>query len=104
LGMRADALIGRDVLTIAAPSQRDASSQFARALSEVLERGVEHVLSLHDTDAPPSFNVDYCRLLPIADGGALILLGETMSPSVSERLSGAHSLAALLEPLKPALQ
>ena len=39
----------------------------------------------------PSFNVDYCRLFPIADGGALILLGETMSPSVSERLSRARS-------------
>ena len=97
LGVRADALIGRDVLTIAGPAQRDPSSHFARALTEVLERGVEHVLSLNDTDAGPSFNVDYCRLIPIADGGALILLGETMSPTVSERLSGAYSLAEILQ-------
>ena len=82
LGIRAESLIGRDVLTIASPSQRDSSSQFARALAEVLERGVEHVLSLNDTDAAPSFNGDYGRLLPIADGGALILLGETQSPRV----------------------
>jgi hypothetical protein len=104
LGIRADALIGRDVLTIAGASQRDSSSQFARALSEVLERGVEHVLSLNDIDAAPSFNVDYCRLLPIADGGALILLGETMSPGVSERLSGAHSLADILQRINQSLE
>jgi len=104
LGIRADALIGRDVLSIAGPSQRDSSSQFARALSEVLERGVEHVLSLNDIDAAPSFNVDYCRLLPIADGGALILLGETMSPSVSERLFGAHSLADILQRINQSLE
>jgi two-component system NtrC family sensor kinase len=104
LGIRADALIGRDVLTIAGPSQRDAPSQFARALAEVLERGVEHVLSLNDIDAAPFFNVDYCRLLPIADGGALILLGETMSPSVSERLSGAHSLAEILQRINQSLE
>ena len=104
LGIRADALIGRDVLSIAEPAQRDSSSQFARALAEVLERGVEHVLSLNDIDAAPSFNVDYCRLLPIADGGALILLGETMSPSVSERLSGAHSLAEILQLINQSLE
>jgi PAS domain S-box-containing protein len=104
LGLRADALIGRDVLTIAGPSQRDPSSHFARALTEVLERGVEHVLSLNDADAGPSFNVDYCRLIPIADGGALILLGETMSPSVSERLSGAYSLAEILQRINQSLE
>jgi PAS domain S-box-containing protein len=104
LGVRADALIGRDVLSIAGPSERDPSSRFARALGEVLERGVEHVLSLNDTDAGPSFNVDYCRLLPIADGGALILLGETMSPSVSERLSGAYSLAEILQRINQSLE
>lgn len=104
LGVRADALIGRDVLTIASPSQRDSSSLFARVLAEVLERGVEHVLSLNDTDTAPSFNVDYCRLLPIADGGALILLGETMSPSVTERLSGAHSLAEILQSINQSLE
>ena len=104
LGVRADALIGRDVLTIASPSQRDTSAQFARALTEVLERGVEHVLSLTDVDATRSFNVDYCRLLPIADGGALILLGESMSPSVSERLSGAQSLAEILQRINQSLE
>jgi PAS domain S-box-containing protein len=104
LGVRADALIGRDVLAIASPSQRDTSSQFARALAEVLERGVEHVLSLTDVDATRSFNVDYCRLLPIADGGALILLGESMSPSVSERLSGAQSLAEILQRINQSLE
>jgi len=104
LGLRADALIGRDVLTIAGAAQRDPSSQFARALTEVLERGVEHVLSLNDTDAGPSFNVDYCRLIPIADGGALILLGETMSPTVSERLSGAYSLAEILQRINQSLE
>jgi len=104
LGVRADALLGRDVLTIAEPSQRDSSSKFARALADVLERGVEHVLALNDIDAAPSFNVDYCRLFPIADGGALILLGETMSPSVSERLSGAHSLAGILQRINQSLE
>jgi PAS domain S-box-containing protein len=104
LGVRADAIIGRDVLTIASPSQRDTSSQLARALTEVLERGVEHVLSLSDADAARSFNVDYCRLLPIADGGALILLGESMSPTVSERLSGAHSLAEILQRINQSLE
>ena len=104
VGIRADALIGRDILTVASPSHRDASSQFARALAEVLERGVEHVLSLNDADAPPPFNVDYCRLLPIADGGALILLGESMSASVSERLSGAHSLAEILQRINQSLE
>jgi PAS domain S-box-containing protein len=96
LGIRAESLIGRDVLTIAAPGDRDTSSQFSRALTEVLERGVEHVLSLNDTDTAPSFNVDYCRLLPIADGGALILLGETMSPAVSERFGDLERRAMRL--------
>jgi PAS domain S-box-containing protein len=104
LGIRADALVGKDVLTIAANPQRDPSSQFARALTEVLERGVEQVLSLNDTDAGRLFNVDYCRLLPIGDGGALILLGETMSPSVSEQLSGAHSLAEILQRINQSLE
>jgi PAS domain S-box-containing protein len=96
LGVRAESLIGRDVLTIAAPGDRDTSSQFSRALTEVLERGVEHVLSINDTDTAPSFNVDYCRLLPIADGGALILLGETMSPAVSERFGDLERRAMRL--------
>jgi PAS domain S-box-containing protein len=104
LGVRADALVGRDVLTIATPSPRDSSSQFARALADALERGVEQVLALNDTDTGPSFNVDYCRLLPIADGGALILLGETMSPSVSEQLSGAQSLAESLQRINQSLE
>ena len=104
LGVRADALIGRDVLTIASPSERDASSPFSRALAEVLERGVEHVLSLSDADTTRLFNVDYCRLLPIADGGALILLGESMSSSVSERLSGAQLLAEILQRINQSLE
>jgi PAS domain S-box-containing protein len=96
LGVRAESLVGRDVLTIAATGDRDTASQFSRALAEVLERGVEHVLSLNDTDTAPSFNVDYCRLLPIADGGALILLGETMSPAVSERFGDLERRAMRL--------
>jgi two-component system, NtrC family, sensor kinase len=103
LGLRADALIGRDVLTVANPSQPD-SSQFARALTEVLERGTEQILTVNDTDAAPAFNVDYCRLLPIADGGALILLGETMSPSVSEQLSKARALAEILQRINQSLE
>ena len=50
------------------------------------------------------FNVDYCRLLPIADGGALILLGETMSPSVSEQLSRARALAEILQSINQSLE
>jgi len=105
LGLRADALLGRDVLSVAAPSHHDSSSsQFARALSEALEQGVEQVLAVNDADVAPSFNVDYCRLIPIADGGALILLGETMSPSVPERLSRAHSLAESLQRINQSLE
>ncbi|HUQ82019.1 MAG TPA: GAF domain-containing protein, partial [Gemmatimonadaceae bacterium] len=103
LGQRADALIGRDVLAVAVASQAE-SSQFARALTEVLERGVEQVLTVNDTDATPAFNVDYCRVLPIADGGALILLGETMAPSVSEQLSKARALAEILQRINQSLE
>ena len=103
LGLRADALVGRDVLSVANPAQPE-SSQFARALTEVLERGTEQVLTVNDTDAAPAFNVDYCRLLPIADGGALILLGETMSPSVSEQLSKARALAEILQRINQSLE
>ena len=39
----------------------------------MLERGDEHVLSLNDADHTPTFNVDYCRLLPIADGGEVVI-------------------------------
>ena len=66
LGLRAESLLGRDVLSLAGPTHGDATSQFARALSEVLERGLEQILTVNDTDAAPVFNVDYCRLLPIA--------------------------------------
>jgi two-component system, NtrC family, sensor kinase len=103
LGVRADALVGRDVLTVANAPQPE-SSRFARALTEVLERGVEQLLTVNDTDATPAFNVDYCRLLPIADGGALILLGETMSPSMSEQLSKARALAEILQRINQSLE
>ena len=103
LGLRADSLVGRDVLSVADPAQPE-SSQFARALTEVLERGKEQILTVNDTDAAPAFNVDYCRLLPIADGGALILLGETMSPSVSEQLSKARALAEILQRINQSLE
>ena len=101
LGIRAEALIGRDVLTLATQPE---SSVFARALTEVLERGVEQVITVKDADTAPAFNVDYYRLLPIADGGALILLGETMSPSVSEQLSKARSLAEILQRINQSLE
>ena len=104
LGLRAESLLGRDVLSLAGPTHGDATSQFARALSEVLERGLEQILTVNDTDAAPVFNVDYCRLLPIADGGALILLGETMSPSVSEQLSRARALAEILQSINQSLE
>jgi len=103
LGLRADALVGRDVLAVAIAAQPE-SSQFARALGEVLERGIEQVLTVNDVDTTPAFNVDYCRLLPIADGGALILLGETMSPSVSEQLSKARALAEILQRINQSLE
>lgn len=96
LGLRSDALIGRDVLSVASGATNDASSRFAKSLAEVLERGVEQVLTVNDADATPPFNVDYCRLVPIGDGGALILLGETMSAGVSEQLSKARMLATRL--------
>ena len=104
LGLQADDIVGRDVRAVAAPGDRNPSSPFERALTEVLERGVEHVLSLNDADHTPTFNVDYCRLLPIADGGALILLGETMSPSVSERLSSAYALGDILQRINQSLE
>lgn len=104
LGLRTESLVGRDVLSIAGSSHSDPSSQFARALTDVLERGIEQVLAVKDLDAAPAFNVDYCRLLPIADGGALILLGETMSPSVSEQLSQARSLAEILQSINQSLE
>jgi PAS domain S-box-containing protein len=104
LGLRIESLLGRDVLTIASPSQSDAPSQFARALAEVMERGVEQVLTVNDLDTASAFNVDYCRLVPIADGGALILLGETMSPSVSEQLTQARALAEILQRINQSLE
>jgi PAS domain S-box-containing protein len=103
LGSRADVLLGRDVVAIAAPAS-GASPHFARALAEVLERGVEQLLTVNDADATPPFNVDFCRLLPIADGGALILLGETMSPSVSEQLAKARALAGILQNVNQSLE
>jgi PAS domain S-box-containing protein len=104
LGIHPEDIVGRDVLSVAAPRENPASSAFARALAEVLERGVEHVLSLNDADHTPTFNVDYCRLLPIADGGALILLGETMAPSVSERLSSAYTLGEIVQLINQSLE
>ena len=82
LGLRTDVLIGRDVLATASAAE---SSLFARALTEVLARGTEQLITVADSDTSPPFNVDYCRLLPIADGGALILLGEVISPSNTGR-------------------
>ena len=90
LGLRNDALIGRDVLTTAATGE---SSLFARALVDVLERGSEQLLTISDIDSAPPFNVDYCRLLPIADGGALILLGELVSP---DNIGRTRASAALI--------
>src|SRR3954469_8070608 len=65
LGLRAESLVGRDVATLAGPTHTDPASQFGRALTDVLENGVEQLLTVNDTDAAPAFNVDYCRLLPI---------------------------------------
>jgi PAS domain S-box-containing protein len=104
LGVRAESVIGRDVASLAGPAHSDPTSQFGRALTEVLEHGLEQILTVNDTDAAPAFNVDYCRLLPIADGGALILLGETMSPSVSEQLSRARALAEILQSINQSLE
>ena len=103
LGIRPDALVGRDVMSVAVASQPE-SSQFGRALAEVLERGIEQVLTVNDADAPAAFNVDYCRLIPIGDGGALILLGETLAPSVSEQLSKARALAEILQRINQSLE
>src|SRR3954469_22488033 len=41
LGLRAESLLGRDLLLLAGPTHSDPTSQFARALTEVLERGAE---------------------------------------------------------------
>ena len=103
LGAQADALIGRDVLSVASRSGSE-SPQFARALTEVLEHGTEQTLAINDTDAAGAFNVDYCRLMPIADGGALILLGQMMSPSVAEQLAKARTLAAMLQSINQSLE
>ena len=104
LGLRAESVVGRDVVSLAGPAHSDPASQFGRALAEVLEQGAEQLLTVNDTDAAPAFNVDYCRLLPIADGGALILLGETMSPSVSEQLARARALAEILQSINQSLE
>jgi two-component system, NtrC family, sensor kinase len=104
LGLRAESLLGRDVLSLVGSAHSDTASQFSRALTEVLEHGLEQLLTVNNTDAAPAFNVDYCRLLPIADGGALILLGETMSPSVSEQLSRARALAEILQSINQSLE
>jgi PAS domain S-box-containing protein len=94
LGVRTDALVGRDVLTTASAAD---SSLFARALTEVLARGTEQLITVADSDTSPPFNVDYCRLLPIADGGALILLGEVISPSNTGRTRANATLIGDLE-------
>ena len=104
LGLRAESLVGRDVLGVAGTTTGDASARFERALTEVLERGTEQVLTVNDVDGASPFGVDYCRLLPIADGGALILLGETMSPSVAEQLSKARALATVLQSVNQSLE
>ena len=92
LGTPAAALTGRDVMTLLGPGG-DPGRRFERAVTDVLQHGVEQVLTVNDADAGAPFNADYCRLLPIADGGALILLGETMSPTVPEQLATARALA-----------
>ena len=92
LGAPTAALTGRDILTLLGPSG-DPGRRFERAISDVLQHGVEQVLTVSDADAGAPFNVDYLRLVPIADGGALILLGETMSPSVPEQLATARAVA-----------
>ena len=94
LGVRTDTLVGRDVLATASAAE---SSLFARALTEVLARGTEQLLTVGDSDTAPPFNVDYCRLLPIADGGALILLGEVISPSNTGRTRANAMLIGDLE-------
>ena len=94
LGLRTDVLIGRDVLATALAAE---SSLFARALTEVLARGSEQLITVGDSDTSPPFNVDYCRLLPIADGGALILLGEVISPSNTGRTRANAMLIGDLE-------
>ena len=103
LGSQVDTLLGKDVLAVANRPGSD-SPLFKRALDEVLERGTEQTLTLTDADNIGPFNVDYCRLLPIGDGGALILLGETMSPSVAEQLAKARSLAGMLQSLNQSLE
>jgi len=103
VGLPADAVVGRDVLTLLGPNA-DPGRRFARAISEVLENGVEQVLTVNDADARSPFNVDYCRLVPIADGGALILLGETMSPTVTEQLAKARALAGVFQLVNQSLE
>ena len=94
LGIRTESLVGRDILTTASAGN---SPLFVRALTDVLERGSEQLLTVSDTDANPPFNVDYCRLLPIADGGALILLGELLSPDNIGRTRASAALIGDLE-------
>jgi PAS domain S-box-containing protein len=103
LGSQLESLVGRDILGVATRPGAE-SPQFARALADVLERGTEQLLTINDTDATGPFNVDYCRLLPIGDGGALVLLGEIMSPSVSEQLAKARLLAGMLQSINQSLE
>jgi PAS domain S-box-containing protein len=103
LGIPANAAVGRDVMALLGPNA-DTGRRFARAVSDVLEKRAEQVLTVNDADAPSPFNVDYCRLIPIAEGGALILLGETMSPTVTEQLAKARALAGVFQLVNQSLE
>ena len=50
LGVHAEGIIGRDVRSVAGPGESGTASPFARALTEVLERGVAHVISNNAAD------------------------------------------------------
>jgi two-component system NtrC family sensor kinase len=89
LGAAIENIVGRDVVALAAVN---AGGLFERALREVIDKGGERTLTMSDSEAPP-FNVDYCHIAELPDGGALIFLGEVTSPSVPEQLRSALARA-----------
>jgi signal transduction histidine kinase len=81
-----------------------ADGRFARAVREVLAEGGERTLSIRDAESPP-FHVDVCRIVALAGGGALVLLGEIAPPSaMTSRAadSAADEAAAMREALEAA--
>lgn len=72
IGGRADSPRGRDISELAGVPR---GGPFDLALAEVLAGGGERTLMVGDTGASP-FNVDFCRIIGLVEGGALILLGD----------------------------